>query len=101
MDNLPLYIAEFIVVVTIVIAYRYLIPWIKTKFAMTWAKEAVQAAEQIYGDAQGKVKKEEVVKFLADILKSHHINFSEAEIDYLIEAAVKKLKLEMQQATSN
>lgn len=81
-------------IVTILIG-RYLIPWFKSTLICKWAQEAVKAAEQLHGSGEGRIKKEEVLKFLETILKKYHINVSSEELDIYIESAVKKLKLEM------
>lgn len=100
-------ILEAAVIACIVVTCRYLIPWLKTKFSKEtidfvtiWVEEAVKAAEQKHGEGEGKAKKAEVVAFLTEILNAHGIKLTEAEIDTLIEAAVKQLKIELLYAES-
>ena len=80
---------------------RYLIPWIKahtdsTKLyaLMRWAKEAVYAAEQIYGGKTGKTKKQYAAQFLYKIAKAKGINITEDELNLLIEAAVGSMNID-------
>ena len=74
----------------------FLIPLIKTKIDMdklekikAWVKIAVQAAEMIYRESgMGKIKKENVLKFLNE--KGYSLDAE--TLDNLIESAVLELK---------
>jgi hypothetical protein len=74
---------------------RYALPLLVQKIgkgnidnAAYWVGIAVMAAEQIYKDRyQGAIKKDYVLKFLKD----KGIKLTEAELNVLIEAAVKEL----------
>ena len=78
---------------------RYVIPWIKGKLDDRQTNTLnmlvdilVYAAEMIYNSDQGKEKKEYVLKLLKD--KGYDVD--DESINALIEATVKKLKIEMQ-----
>ena len=95
-------------VITLIFALisRYVIPYAKSKLnkdqmelLQTFVKAGVYAAEQLYNTNQGQEKKEYVISFLRDkgyILNTDQI---EPEIDTLIEAMVRELKIE--QAKNN
>lgn len=107
-QNISYVVLSIILSICIIIICRYLIPWLKTKFSKEsfdlvskWVLEAVKAAEQTHGEGEGKAKKEEVVKFVKQMLEKYHIVLSEQEIDTLIESAVKQLKIELLAASSN
>lgn len=79
-----------------VVAY-VLIPYIKERTTAEqrsavayWVQVAVHAAEMIYTDkGQGRLKKEYVLEFL----QAKGLGITAAELDALIEAAVKELNL--------
>lgn len=78
-----------------------LVPFFKSKTTKEqrdniyfWVKIAVQAAEMIYAEkGQGKLKKQYVLEFLT----SKGINITSAELDMLVESAVKELNIIMDQ----
>lgn len=85
-------------ILTVVISY-FLIPFLKEKTtkeqretALILVQAAVMAAEQIFSDrGKGLEKKEYVFKFLND----RGLKITEAELDVLIEAAVKEMKMQI------
>lgn len=77
---------------------RYVIPWIKGKLddrqtnALNMFVDIfVYAAEMIYNSDQGKEKKE----YVLNLLKDKGYDIDDESINALIEATVKKLKIEM------
>lgn len=79
---------------------RYLIPWLKTRIGADqmqqitgWVKAAVLSAQQVLQAESGETRKAWVVDFLHDILTEKGFEVSEEEIDTLIEAAVKEMKI--------
>lgn len=78
------------------------IPYIKNKIGAqkmesieAWVTRAVSAAEILFPDVKsGSQKKAYVLEFLDKL----NIKISEAELDILIESAVKSLKLEQKKA---
>ena len=78
---------------------RYLIPYLKTlrddarwQRLIDMVQTAVEAAEQtIKTPGSGAEKKQAVLEFVMHWLESQGINVTEEELNYLIEAAVKKM----------
>lgn len=65
-----------------------------------WARQAVNAAQQIYKkmdaeDPTGEHRRKDAVRFLVEACRRAHIQLDETEIDALIEAAVYELNMEM------
>lgn len=94
-------ILKLVVMVATALITTYLIPWIKshtdtTKLyaVMRWAREAVLAAEQIYGAETGAEKKRYALDLLAKIVEDAHIDMTKAELEMLIEAAVGEMNIE-------
>lgn len=92
---------KLIVMVATALITTYLIPWIKshtdtTKLyaVMRWAREAVLAAEQIYGAKTGAEKRQYALNFLHDIVEAANIDMTQAELEMLIEAAVGQMNEE-------
>lgn len=89
-------IQAFIALLSVIIT-SVLIPLIRSHTSVahcnkiqTWAKIAVEAAEQIYqGSGRGAEKKSYVMKFL----NQHNLTYDEAAIDALIESSVKMLNI--------
>ena len=80
---------------------RYLIPWIKEKcdtdklaLAEKWVKYAVLKAQQVLWAEKGQDRKAFVTEFLKEILIAKNIALSDEQLDVLIEAAVKQMKIE-------
>lgn len=76
----------------------FVIPWIKKKAAacdleqmQSWTRIAVAAAEQLYTALQGDVKKQYVMKYLAE--KGY--NVSDEDIENTIESEVLRLHNEL------
>lgn len=78
----------------------FLVPYIKEKTskeqretALILVQAAVMAAEQIFKEqGKGKEKKEFVLEFL----QSRGLKITEVELDVLIEAAVKEMKIQIE-----
>ena len=62
--------------------------------AEKWAKYAVLKAQQVLWDETGKDRKAYVTEFLKEILIAKNIALSDEQLDVLIEAAVKQMKIE-------
>ena len=91
-----------LITLMIAVITRYLIPWMiahtdseKTYCLMRWAKEAVYAAEQVFGSGTGEQKKQYVIKMIKKIAANNGIDITEEEIDLLIEAAVGAINQEI------
>lgn len=80
----------------------YVIPLLKEKIGNAklekyeeWAKLAVRSAEMIFKEqGMGTDKKAYVVKFLNDMFNKKKVVITEEQIEILIEACVKQMKLE-------
>lgn len=79
---------------------RYLIPMIKEKVgadklatAEKWTKFAVLKAQQVLWSESGQDRKAYVTEFLKEILIEKNIALSDEQLDVLIEAAVKQMRI--------
>ena len=93
------FIKVTVMLVALVIA-RYLVPWLKEKIgadklaeAEKWVKYAVLKAQQVLWEESGTDKKAYVTMFLKEILMAKNIALSNEQLDVLIEAAVKQMKI--------
>lgn len=88
-----------IMVISILIA-RYLIPWFKASIdehqleqICTIIQSGVQMAQQVHASESGEARKQIVVNYVHRMLEQKGLTMSEEEIDTLIEAFVKQLKV--------
>lgn len=88
-----------IMVVSLVVA-RYLIPWLKASVdehnmeqIITIVESAVQMAQQVHSSESGEKRKEIVTEYVHKMLLKKGLTLSEEELDTLIEAFVKQLKV--------
>ena len=80
----------------------FIIPYIKTNIDSSklnqykeWANLAVKTAEMIWRESgHGEDKKQYVVSFLNDMFNKNKIVITEEQINVLIEACVKQMKIE-------
>ncbi len=101
MNDIVFEIVKVVVMVAALFITRYLVPWLKEKIgadklamAEKWAKYAVLKAQQVLWDETGKDRKAYVTEFLKEILIAKNIALSDEQLDVLIEAAVKQMKIE-------
>lgn len=101
MDEIIFEIIKVIVMVAALFLTRYLVPRIKEKssadklvLAEKWAKYAVLKAQQVLWAEKGQDRKAYVTEFLKEILIAKNIALSDEQLDVLIEAAVKQMKME-------
>lgn len=101
MDEIIFGIIKVIVMVAALFLTRYLVPWIKDKcdadklaVAEKWAKYAVLKAQQVLWSESGQERKAYVTEFLKELLIAKNIALSDEQLDILIEAAVKQMKIE-------
>lgn len=96
MDEYTVLIVRGIFGVVAMLLTRYAIPLLKTWYEAKVdekikkvIKEAVEAFEQtIKGSGKGPLKKEEVVKYVTEVLTKAGIAVDEKKLDVLIESAV-------------
>lgn len=100
MSDLIFEIAKLAVMVMAVVVGRYVIPYVKEKLesenmktVVSWVEYAVFMAQQVYGKETGADRKEFVVDFVKGILEEKGIRITEEQLDVLIEAAVKQLRI--------
>ena len=91
---------KILVMVAVLVLTRYVLPWVKSKvnseklnLVAQWAYKAVLMVQQTMKTTDGKEKKAIVTRFLKEILQKN-ITLSDAQIEILIEAAVKQMKLQ-------
>lgn len=101
MDEIIFEIIKLIVMVAALVIARYLVPWIKEKIGADklaevekWVKYAVLKAQQVLWEESGEDKKAYVTEFLKKLLIAKNIALSDEQLDVLIEAAVKQMKIE-------
>lgn len=100
MNELTFDILKVVVSVCAALVTVYLIPYLKTLkedkrygALVDMVEVAVKAAEQTFRTSgQGAAKKEEVMKFVTEWMRSHGINIDSYQIDQLIECAVYQMK---------
>lgn len=92
---------KIIVMIAALVISRFVVPWIKAKcdvdklaLAESWAKYAVLKAQQVLWAEKGQERKAYVTQFLKEILTAKNIALSDEQIDVLIEAAVKQMKMQ-------
>ncbi len=101
MNDIIFEIVKVVVMVAALVITRYLVPWLKEKIgadklavAEKWARYAVLKAQQALWAESGKDRKAYVTEFLKEILIAKNIALSDEQLDVLIEAAVKQMKIE-------
>lgn len=108
MNEIIFEVVKIFVMVAVLVITRYLVPWIKQKIGAdklaeieNWAKQAVLMVQQVYKDWAGEDKKAYVTKFLKELLMAKNISISDEQLDILIEAAVKQMKIQEKSTTTN
>lgn len=99
MSDITLKVLLAIISVLGTILTYFVIPYLRTKIDANnlnkykeWTKSAVKCAEMIYNESgMGKVKKEYVIKFIADMINKEKVHITEEQINVLIESAVEEL----------
>ncbi len=101
MNEIIFEVVKVVVMVAVLVITRYLVPWLKEKIgadklatAEKWARYAVLKAQQVLWEQGGQDKKAYVTEFLKEILMAKNIALSDEQLDVLIEAAVKQMKIE-------
>ena len=89
---------KILVMVAVLVLTRYVLPWVKSKAdsekVAQWAYKAVLMAQQTVKATDGEAKKAIVTQFLKELLQEKNIALSDTQIEILIEAAVKQMKLQ-------
>ncbi len=101
MDEIIFEVIKIIVMVAAMVVARYMVPWLKEKIGTDklaqiekWARYAVEMAQQVHWSQPGEDRKAIVTEFLKEILIAKNISISDEQLDVLIEAAVKEMKMQ-------
>lgn len=101
MNDILFEILKVVVMFAALVVTRYLIPLIREKIGADkmkqieqWAKNAVLMAQQVHWSRPGEDRKAIVTGFLKGILTARNISLSDEQLDILIEAAVKEMKMQ-------
>lgn len=101
MNEMIFEVLRLVVLLTVFVVTCYLIPWVRGKIGQDrldeitkWANAAVLMAQQVYAAKTGAERKAIVVDLLKDILIAKNISISDSQLDMLIEAAVKTMKMQ-------
>lgn len=100
MENIITLLIKLVITIIIVIATKFIYPWLKSKLGeqklnvvKSWATTFVKAAELIYNEqGKGKDKLWYVTEVLNQVLKEMNVSYTEEELRAIIESAVKDLK---------
>lgn len=100
MSEIIFEILRLVVLLAVFVVTCYLIPWIRGKIGQDrldeitrWVNTAVLMAQQVYNAKTGAERKAIVIDLLKDILIAKNISISDNQLDMLIEAAVKQMKI--------
>ena len=96
MNDVLFEILKAVVVLAVILLFRYAIPYVKllvedSKYAwlVKWVELSVKSAEQtILGDKSGAEKKAIVTEFIRGLLINKNISISDEQLNTLIESAV-------------
>ena len=102
MNDLTFNILKLVVSVVCALIAVYLVPYLKNKLQdekyaqlLYMVEVAVRAAEQTLGAGEGKLKKDEVMKFVVKWMDEQGIKITIQQLDQLIESAVFNMNLEI------
>lgn len=94
-------VLKLVVMILTLVVIRYVVPFVrngidteKMEVAMQWVERAVLHAQQVFDADSGAEKKAIVTQFLKQILTEKNIALSDEQLDILIEAAVKEMKIQ-------
>ncbi len=100
MSEILFELLRLVVLLAVFAVSCYLIPWIRGKIGQDrldeitrWVNTAVLMAQQVYHAQTGAERKAIVIDLLRDILIAKNISISDDQLDMLVEAAVKQMKI--------
>ncbi len=98
MREITLEALKLLIMVTVLVLTRFVVPWLKAKTenetmqaVLDWTVQAVLAAEQAHQAQTGAERKYIVTEFIKSILIQKNISLSDEELNTLIEAAVMQM----------
>lgn len=101
MNEIVFEILRLLVLLAVFVVTCYLLPLIKSKIGqdkleeiVKWVNAAVLMAQQVYHAKTGAERKAIVIDLLKDILIAKKISITDAQLELLIEAAVKAMKMQ-------
>lgn len=101
MDDIIFEIVKIVVMVAALVVTRYMVPWLKEKIgadnlavAEKWVKHAVLMAQQVMWNESGEDKKGYVTNFIKLLMEQGAVSLTDEQLDILIEAAVKQMKID-------
>lgn len=107
MSEMMMEILKVIVMLAVLLVTRYLIPWIKAQIGekqmdeiRAWVKDTVLMVQQVHEAKPGAERKAIVVDLIRKMLIKKNIDISEEQLDTLIEAAVKAMKMQDKNETN-
>lgn len=106
MNEMIFEILRVVLMFSIFLVTCYLIPWLKVRIGQdrlaevtTWVNTAVLMAQQAHKEETPQDRKAIVTEALRDLLIQKNISISDDQLDMLIEAAVKAMKMEENKGT--
>lgn len=101
MADITFEILKLIVMVCTALVTAYVIPWIRKKVGdenisviADWTQKAVWYAQQTMSASSGAMRKQYVMGFLKEIVQKNKIPITDEQLEILVEAAVKELRIE-------
>lgn len=101
MRDIVLEVLKLTIMIATFLITRYAIPFIRAKTEnsvmqalIDWTGQAVLAVEQTHDAGTGAEKKAIVTEFIKRMLMQKNISLSDEEIEMLIEAAVRQMKMD-------
>lgn len=98
---------KLLIMIVFFLASCYLLPWLKSMIGQnrldeikSWTNAAVLMAQQVYYAKTGPERKTIVVDLLKSMLTAKNISITDEQLDTLIEAAVKAMKMEENKSAS-
>lgn len=107
MSEMLMEILKVIVMLAVLLVTGYLIPWIKEQIGAKkmdeirkWVNDTVLMVQQVHKAKPGPERKAIVVDLLYNMLIKKNIDISEEQLNTLIEAAVKAMKMQEKNDTN-
>lgn len=101
MNEILFELLKVVIMVAVMLITRYAIPWVRERIgadklalAEKWVRYAVLKAQQVMWADDGPERKAYVTELLKELLIEKNIALSDEQLDILIEAAVKQMKIE-------
>lgn len=98
---------KLLIMIVFFLASCYLLPWLKSMIGQnrldeikSWTNAAVLMAQQVYYAKTGPERKAIVVELLKSMITAKNISITDEQLDTLIEAAVKAMKMEENKSIS-